>query len=277
MSSHFVEPLLALKETAGVQVFVEEDQQTGSHLVVVCPRAQKVVVKVYNTIEATEVLTQRVEPQHTMNALSMQAIDMTEPFNSVEVLTRDTRNATKELFEDNLQVIYDAHRKLSTNGYRLWKSDILMQSNVVAVRGIYIRSEQLDPNVRTSQMMESVTLEGYVTAAELKNCFETSRNPSLYWDYTVDQNYARIDKAHRFDSLNGHKRDMYIKVKPTETLANLPGIDTVPSLAIMDAWNVKRVTGKHQTSLPGRIDTNRVFRCVDHYDNAFTLQITYNL
>lgn len=276
-SSPFVAPLQQLAELTGNRVEVFEDDHDGSRVLVICPRSQKVVTTVFHTAGDVEVLPHRVEGQNTMNCLSMQAIDMNEPFNEVDILSKDILKETKELFEDHLQSVYHAHHKLQTNGYRLWRSDLVFQCNHVMVRNIYVRSEQINEEKRLMVEMGTVTLEAHISTIDLKSCFETYRYPDLYWDITIDARTARVIKANRYAASQNHARDMFISVKPDEENHVSPAIASIPSLAIMDAFNIKHVTGKHQTSVPGRIDTTRTFRCVDYLDNVFNLQITYNL
>lgn len=277
MTFPFVLPLQLLSTlTDNVVKVIDHGTPEDTEVLVICPRSQKVIVSVYQTPDAITVLPRRVNGQHTMNCLSMQAIDISEPFNDVTILSKDIDKKAADIFEDHLQSTYYAHQKLSQSGYRLWRSDLLMQANCVKLRNIYVLLSELNLEQAGEQDIASITMEAHITTADLRDVFETSRDSRYYWRVTISSDAARLSMAVRFSPHTNYTKDIVIEAKPAMTSNSNRAIDTTLSIAVMDAFDIKCVTGKHQTSRPGSINTIGIFRCVDNLDNVFNLSITYN-
>ena len=273
--SKYVECLEPLGEVRTNTIHIRDDMESGDHVVLVNNVSQKVAFNVYTHIDPVEVMTRRVESQHTMNCLSMQALDFTAPFNSMKTLS-DLTPAEEHVFQDSVQAVYDAHHKLSVGGYYLWSSKIVMTSNALMVLNCYVSKA----DIKESEFLDKLPatmLEAHITSADLSKCFDTFKHPGLYWEVKLDVSSPCIVMARRIDPLCNFKPDVVMSTTLSEDTCNRRAIEEVPQNAIMDAFNIHTVTGKQQYSNPGQVNTVRTYRCVDEWANHFILQLAYNL
>lgn len=275
-SSKFVVDLAVMNESPNFSTYHKDDPHDGSLWMLLHKSEQKVIASVQHNFDPISIMNQRVEGQNTMNCLSMQSMDMKEPFNDIDVFHPDVPKKVREKFEDAVQAVYDTHHHLVCNNRVLWSSQILMVCNGIKVRNVYVNRAHMEES-KWEQKIESIILTAHITTASFIDVFDTYKYPDMFWDIELDSEYGRIKRAKRLEFSPKCKVDMEIKSEQSENSAKQYPISNIPSNAIMDAWNIRHVTGKSQSSDPGRVNTVRSFRCVDHLDRTFNLSIRYNM
>lgn len=279
MSSKFVEIVQGITTETGDVVFVKDDPQDGSLARVVNNRTRKQIAEVYLENGPVHILTKRVTAQHTMNCLQMQEIDYSEPFHSINVHRVETKKELKREFEDSVYTVTRLHQRLCQNGYRLWESVTLQQYGSVMVRNVYVNETEvqqlLDDNKWDGEVTGTV-LEAHLVTTDFSELLDTNKIPNVFWYIRVDQTNGRVILAERIDPHNKYQRDVIIKTSPS-VVEGLPAINAKIHDSIRKTFEIAFVTGLQLTSNPGRVNTIKVYRCVDDYNRPVNLQLIYNI
>lgn len=277
MSSLFVKHLSDIADLTHMRVDVIEDPQDGSEWTLTNMKDRKVIARITHKYHGpVQLLNKRVNAQHTMNCLSMAALDIREPFNKLENFHPDTFKAVRENFEDSAQAIYDTHVQLAKSGWFLWESKLMFVVNAFKLFNVYVHESTLAVGA-WEQETAGIVLEAHVTTADMSRLFDTFKLPDAAWDIKIDSDYGRIGSADRIIPGKKNSKDMAIIANQSEDQSRQYPVEGGPSIDVCDAFDIWRITGKLQTSQSGRVNTVRTFRCEDHLERVFNLTIVYNI
>lgn len=263
----------------GHQVYIKEDPQEGPFVRVVDPITRKQIAIACLELSPVKVLTKRVEAQHTMNCLLMQELDYSQPWCSLNLCHPDEKRSDVVALEDSVQAVFNLHTKLSQNGFRLWESNSIQQQNSLKIRNIYVRQDTVNNLIDAGDWEGEVTgvvLEAHLTTTDFSKVLDTDKIPGVFWAITLDHEQGRIGHAERIDPVNKFKADVKLSTG-VSSVSDLPPVEVKLNYTLADAFNVRHTTGMQITSQPGRVNTVKVYRCVDSNRRAFQLLLKYNL